>query len=237
MHVSHLLFDLDNTLYRASGGMFDEIKRRMTAFTARYFGISEAEATAVRRDYTARYGTTLGGLLGEGGLEDPEEYLATVHPEDVGPYIIPDPGLRRALLSLPQPKSIFTNSPREHAERVLDCLGVTDCFGRIFDIRSCNFAGKPRPEAYRSALDALGLPPGEVLFLDDATEYLKGYVALGGPAVQVREDGVPTGDWPCLRDVKELPGYLERVSSAGAGRSFRELHREDTEHTEGEGKE
>ncbi|MBN2351122.1 MAG: pyrimidine 5'-nucleotidase [Spirochaetales bacterium] len=209
MRVSHILFDLDNTLYRASGGMFDEIKRRMTAFTARHFGISEDEATAVRRDYTARYGTTLGGLLGEGGLADPEEYLAVVHPEDVGPYIIPDPGLRGALQSLPHPKSIITNSPREHAERVLESLSVSDCFGRIFDIRSCGFAGKPQASAYRSALDALGLPAGRVLLLDDATVYLEAYIALGGPAVQVREDGVPTGDWPCLRDVKELPGWLE----------------------------
>jgi putative hydrolase of the HAD superfamily len=208
MRLSHILFDLDNTLYRASGGLFDEIKRRMTAFVAGHFRVNEEKAAAIRKDYGARYGTTLGGLLREGGLADADEFLAAVHPEDVGPFIVPDPGLRPMLEGLPCPRSIITNSPREHAERVLAVLGVADCFNRIFDIRFVRFAGKPQPEAYERVLDALRLPAESVLFVDDAAAYLQGYRKLGGPVVQVREDGASSADWPCLRDVKELPAFL-----------------------------
>jgi putative hydrolase of the HAD superfamily len=213
MRLKHILFDLDDTLYRASSGLFNEIKRRMTAFVAAYFKVDAEQASAIRKDYAARYGTTLGGLVGEGGLADPEEFLTAVHPADVSPYIAPDPGLRAMLESLPLPRSIFTNSPLEHAQRVLAQLGVADCFPRIFDIRFCGFRGKPLPESYRSVLAALDLNINEVLFVDDASSYVKGYAELGGPVVQVREDGVAAGDWPCLRNIRELPGLLQTMST------------------------
>jgi putative hydrolase of the HAD superfamily len=212
MRIAHILFDLDNTLYKASSGLFDEIRTRMTGFVARFFNVGEQEAAAIRQGYGAKYGTTLGGLLQEGGLRDPEEYLASVHPRDVGAYITPDPGLRPMLVGLPYPKSIITNSPREHALRVLEFLGVADCFGRVFDIRFCNYQGKPMPEAYRLVLTELGRKIENALLVDDVKAYLEAYAALGGPVVQVREDGIASGGWPCLKDVKELPGILETLS-------------------------
>ena len=42
---------------------------------------------------------------------------------------------------------------------------------------------KPHPEAYRLALDALGLPPARVLFVDDQPANVAGAEAVGIPAV------------------------------------------------------
>jgi putative hydrolase of the HAD superfamily len=211
MKLHHILFDLDDTLYRSSSGMFPEIRRRMTAFVAGFLGLSEQEANAKRREYAARFGTTLGGLVQSAGLADPEIFLEEVHPVDVRAYITPDPGLRPLLSGIDCPKSVFTNSPREHAQRVLDVLGISDCFREIYDIRFSGFQGKPLAAAYRRVLAALGEPADRVLFVDDSTSYLQSFVAMGGLVVQIREDGVPTGAWPCLREIKDLARFLEEA--------------------------
>jgi putative hydrolase of the HAD superfamily len=211
MKPRHFLFDLDDTLYRHSSGLFTEISRRMTHFVARHCGLDEAAAQARRREYLARYGTTLTGLMEAAGLADPEPFIAEVHPTDIGAYLPPDPGLRPMLLGLAQPKSVFTNSPLEHAQRVLGHFGVRDCFTQIFDLRFSEFRGKPRAGAYKRVLEVIGEQPAHVLFLDDAHAYLESYRLLGGSVLQVREDGIPSGDWPCLKDVKELPVWLASV--------------------------
>jgi putative hydrolase of the HAD superfamily len=212
MNLRHILFDLDDTLYRSSSGMFPEIRRRMTTFVARFFGLSREKAFRKRQEFVDRYGTTLGGLLESGALTDPELFLEEVHPENVGSFIAPDPGLRPALLSIDCPKSVFTNSPREHAERILDFFGIRDCFREIYDIRFSGFQGKPRADAYRRVLEAVGEPPERVLLVDDSTAYLRAFYNLGGRVLQIREDGVPTGEWPCLKGIKDLPRFL---TSAG----------------------
>jgi putative hydrolase of the HAD superfamily len=211
MKLSHILFDVDNTLYNASNGLFDEMARRMILFLARYFSISEEEARALRTTYGARYGTTLGGLVIEGGLADPEVYIREVHPENVEDYIQKDSALRPMLVSLPYPKSIFTNSPKEHALRILEHLEIADCFEEVFDIRFCHFIGKPVRDSYERVLVKLGKRPQEVLLVDDIPKYLENYAALGGPVLLVKEDGIPASPYPCIRDVKELPHYLASI--------------------------
>jgi putative hydrolase of the HAD superfamily len=212
MNPRHVLFDLDDTLYKSSSGMFPEIRRRMTVFVARFLGLSEDAANAKREEFVTRFGTTLGGLLREAGLEDPEIFLREVHPADVAAYIAPDPGLRPMLRALDVSKSVFTNSPREHAERVLEFFGIRDCFREIYDIRFSGFCGKPLAAAYRRVLAALGETAGRVLLVDDSTAYLQTFRDMGGRVLQVREDGAPTGEWPCLKDIKDLPGFLESTA-------------------------
>jgi putative hydrolase of the HAD superfamily len=158
------------------------------------------------------YGTTLGGLLHNAGLTDPEEFMYEVHPNNIESFIEYDSGLRPMLAGIDIPKSIFTNSPSEHAERVLDYFGIKDCFREIFDIRFSRFVGKPHIQSYRNVLSVVNHPPEHVLFIDDSGSYLEGYQRLGGPVLQIRENGVASGDWPCLQEIKELPRFLSSRS-------------------------
>jgi putative hydrolase of the HAD superfamily len=45
---------------------------------------------------------------------------------------------------------------------------------------------KPTPESFLHVADAIGLPPGRILFLDDTLENIEGAGAVGMPAVHVR---------------------------------------------------
>ncbi|MDR1286876.1 MAG: HAD-IA family hydrolase [Treponema sp.] len=209
--ITHILFDLDNTLYSARFALEEATSRRIRAFTSEWLGVSPEEASAMRRAAMKNYGTTAEWLAAEKGLKDISAYYRIVHPEDEADSLFPDPALRPFLESLPCPLAILTNSPLFHARRILGKLGIEDLFFRIFDIEESGFRGKPRPESYRHALDVLGAEPGTVLFVDDAPGYVEGYLALEKDAkgVLFDESGLYP-DYPGERigRLEELRTYL-----------------------------
>jgi putative hydrolase of the HAD superfamily len=219
--LRHLLVDLDDTLYPASSGLREEIVRRMNAFVARFLETDEESAAAIRQELSRRYGTTLSGLIQQFRYTRADEYLAYTHPAEVERYLSRDPGLRSALQRVRLPMSILTNSPREHAERILGYLGIPDLFLRIYDIRFNDLQGKPHTSLYTRVLHDLGLPAGQVLLIDNRVDYLLGFEKLGGEVLLVEEGECAAqasrgeGEHlPCIRDIKELADYLERRAGA-----------------------
>ncbi|MDR2258347.1 MAG: HAD-IA family hydrolase [Treponema sp.] len=209
--IQYILFDLDNTLYSARYGLEDNVRRRMREFLAARLGISPEEAWRQRAERIGDYGTTLEWLVAERGFTDIEEYFAAVHPADEADILSPDPALRDLLEKIPQPKAILTNSPREHAERVLDKLKISGLFTHIFDVRGNGLKGKPRPEAFFRAFNTLGAAPGEVLFVDDIPAYVEGCRSLGGRGVLLDEnDAYPAYPYPKIRVLGELREILDR---------------------------
>ena len=208
------LFDLDNTLYPESLGMDLDIDRRMTDYVARYLGISVEEAGVFRHERARKYGTTLEWLTLEHGFEDTESYFAAVHPEGEEYCIAPDPDLARILDALPLRKAVLTNSPSEHAERVLARLGVRDRFGAIYDIRFNGLRGKPHADAYQRACAAEGVRAEETVFIDDMPKYVRGFMAVGGRAVLVDEADRFAGEGlPRIRTLAELSEALRAIQS------------------------
>lgn len=209
---AYLVFDLDETLYPTSCGLMQEVSRRMTAFVREHLGVAEEEAARIRRRLRLKHGTTLTGLMREYGLGVAEEYLFYTHDVPLERYLRPDPELARALVSIRQGKSVLTNSPSEHAEKVLRLLGVREQFEHIFDLRFNQLVGKPDAEVYDRVLGVLGRTPGEVLLIDNHLDYLEPFLAAGGQVLLIQEQGcdlpsLPAGV-PCLRDIKELPAFL-----------------------------
>jgi putative hydrolase of the HAD superfamily len=222
--LKYILFDLDNTLYPKSSGLDKEVNRRMTEFTARYLGVSPEEAQRLRETQAIPFGTTLKWLTGSLNLGDPEGFLQAVHPEDLSPFFGPNPKLREMLAAIRFPRAILTNSPMEHALRVLRRLGIEDQFGRIFDIRYNGFRGKPDKTTYEKVLAGLGLEAAEALFIDDMPRYLTPFRELGGQVLLIDESGGkalpgarPAGygadraALPVLREITELRSYLEHL--------------------------
>lgn len=184
MKYSHLLFDMDNTLYPASSDMDKGITRRMLECVADFFHCDMEKAAALRAERIVHYSTTLEWLRAE-GMTDVEGFLAHVHPDNEADELLPQPVLRDFLISLNMPMSILSNAPHEHADRVLAKLGVADLFEAVTDIRDAGFNGKPYPGAYQAALRKVGADIENTLFLDDMQKYTDGWVALGGTAVLI----------------------------------------------------
>ncbi|MDR2766694.1 MAG: pyrimidine 5'-nucleotidase [Treponema sp.] len=213
-NISYLFFDLDNTLYPASLGLEKAVNRRVNEYIAEMLGLSMEDAWALRKErIKARgYGTTIEWLVAEKKFDRArlEQYFAYIHPLDDADPLSPDPALRSLLLSFKRPMAILTNSPREHAERVLDRLALRDIFTSIFDIRYNGLKGKPSPDAFERAFKAAGTTAQNCLFVDDSYPYVEGYRRLGGPGVLIDElDERPDFPAPRIRALEELRNYLD----------------------------
>jgi putative hydrolase of the HAD superfamily len=179
MQYSTIFFDLDDTLYPSTNGLWDAIRDRMNLYMEERLNMPVDEISDLRRKYFIQYGTTLRGLQFHHDV-DADEFLAFVHDLPLKSFLNPDPALRKLIQSLPQKKWIFTNADAAHAKRVLSLLGVEDCFDGIIDVRANNFLCKPEPEVYRSALVHAGEEdPNRCVFLDDSARNLAPATQLG----------------------------------------------------------
>lgn len=206
MRFTSLYFDLDDTLYPASSGLWNAIRDRMNAYMQRMIDLPLPDIIALRQSYLDKYGTTLRGLQAHYDV-DRDEYLAFVHDLPLEKYIHPDPSLCTLLLSLPQRRWIFTNADGNHAGRVLKIMGLEDCFDGIIDIRATDFACKPDKIAYERALVFTGdNNPAQCIIFDDAVRNLAPARQMGFYTILVGKNGSqPEADLaiPRLHDLKD----------------------------------
>lgn len=218
MFFDTLFFDLDDTLYSNTCGLWRTIRERMGLYMHERLGMPLDEIPHIRRRYFETYGTTLRGLQHHHQV-DADDYLAYVHDLPLDQYIAPSPELRQMLLSLPQPRWIFTNADDRHARRVLAVLGMEDCFDGIIDIRAIGFACKPEPKSFERALQIAGaLAPDRCLLFDDSLSNLAGARAAGMHTGWISANGEahPDVDFT-LPDLLALPHALPQLWRGPAG--------------------
>jgi putative hydrolase of the HAD superfamily len=206
-----LFIDLDDTLYPHDNGVWHAISNRIQEYLIQRIGLSPEDAERVRAAYLTQYGTTLNGLRVHYDI-DPHDYLDFVHEIPLETMLTPDSKLREILETAPYRKIIFTNSSREHAHRVLACLGISDQFEQVIDIISLGFVNKPDPDAYAKALALSGDPePGDCTMLDDRLANLLPAGQLGFTTVLV--GGRPDGDQVDYHvpSIHALPDLLRKL--------------------------
>jgi putative hydrolase of the HAD superfamily len=214
--VRIVLFDLDDTLYTNSSGLFREVGQRIESWTARALGLSLEDAKALRRRYYTTYGTTMAGLVKEHPEVDVDVYLDYVHDVDVTRYLEPNPALAAMLDAITVRKAIFTNSITDWAERVTRQLGIRKHFEAIYDVRATDYRSKPDPHAYERVLAALDVPGVACVMLDDQPAYLRGARAYGIRTILVSEDG-EDGDGVdyVVTEILKAEPILQRLLSNG----------------------
>ncbi|URE32209.1 Haloacid dehalogenase-like hydrolase family protein [Musa troglodytarum] len=133
-----LLFDLDDTLYPLSSGIATECLRNIGDYMAEKLGIEQTKIPDLSNLLYKSYGTTMAGLLAIGYRFDYDDYHSFVHGRLPYENLKPDPVLRHLLQSLPIRKVIFTNGDKVHAAKVLERLGLEDCFQGIICFETLN---------------------------------------------------------------------------------------------------
>ncbi|WP_316979703.1 pyrimidine 5'-nucleotidase [Shumkonia mesophila] len=180
------IFDLDNTLYPAVDSLFVHVSQRIRDYIGRFLDLDPEAAFQLQRDYFVRYGTSLRGMMIEHAM-DPVPFLAYVHDVDLA-MIAPNPRLDAALERLGGRKLIFTNASSDHAERVLERLGVARRFDAIFDIADGDFVPKPEPAPYATLVRRYVPKPAAAVMVDDIARNLAPAAALGMTTVWLRND-------------------------------------------------
>ena len=194
MRFNTLFFDLDDTLYPSSTGLWNAIRDRMGQYMHERLDIPWEDIPRIRIQFLETYGTTLRGLQNFYTV-DTEEYLAYVHDLPLDQYLYPEPAVRSLLLSLPQPKWIFTNADAAHARRVLDILKLNDCFRGVIDLHVLNFACKPEKVTYLRALEVAEQDnPSGCVLVEDAIRNLSPAHALGFTTVLIHNHASSPGE-------------------------------------------
>jgi putative hydrolase of the HAD superfamily len=208
MRFTTIFFDLDDTLYPASTGLWKAIKERMNLYMRDRMGIPEAHVPQLREQYFKMYGTTLRGLQQRHKL-DVEDFLAFVHDLPLKDYITPNPRQREIIASLPSRKLIFTNADVHHARRVLTALQLDDLFDNIVDVNAVAPYCKPMPESFAIAQELANEPdPRKCVMIDDLSRTTRAALEVGMASILYGTDEPPAEASGVFTDWDHLPILL-----------------------------
>jgi putative hydrolase of the HAD superfamily len=199
-HIETWVFDLDNTLYPHHVNLWQQVDARIGEFIGNYLKVDPIEARRIQKDYYRRYGTSMRGMMTEHGVRA-DDYLAYVHSIDHSP-LQPNPAMGAAIAKLPGRKLILTNGSTDHADKVLERLGIGSHFEAVFDIVAAELEPKPAPQTYRRFLDLHHVDPAHAAMFEDLSRNLVVPHQLGMATVLV----VPDGSQDVVREDWELEG-------------------------------
>ncbi len=173
------VFDLDDTLHNASAHIFPVMNQAMTNYIMDTLAMDEATAHDLRRHYWRVYGATLKGLMRH-HQTDPQHFLKVTHQfDDLAERVIAVKRLRHLIKSLAGRKVVFTNAPRDYALRVLNLLGIADCFELVFSVESTKFHAKPSLRGFQLLFASLRVKASDCVLLEDNAAALMTAKRLG----------------------------------------------------------
>ena len=220
-HIDTWVFDLDNTLYPHHVNLWQQVDKRIGEFVSRWLTVPPEEARRIQKDYYRRYGTTMRGMMTEHGVRA-DDFLAYVHQIDHSP-LQPDPAMGAAIARLPGRKLVLTTGSTDHADKVLQRLGIGVHFEAVFDIIAAGLEPKPARQTYQKFLRDHDVDPMKSAMFEDLARNLVIPHQLGMTTVLVVPDGtreVVREDWELEgRDdttvdhvTDDLTGFLQAIS-------------------------
>jgi pyrimidine 5'-nucleotidase len=209
MLFTTLFFDLDDTLYPSSTGLWEAIGQRISLYMTERMGFPPEQVVTIREKYFREFGTTLRGLQARHSV-DMDDYLAFVHDVPLDHYLHPDPAVHAAIAGISARKFILTNADSNHARRVLDAVGLQGLFDGIIDVHSMAPFCKPMPEAFELAIKEAGNPEvSTCVLLDDQMRITRAARNLGMYTVLVGKDTPGLDADAALQHLADLPGLLD----------------------------
>tara|TARA_B100000745_G_C20125041_1_gene385316 strand:+ start:740 stop:1414 length:675 start_codon:yes stop_codon:yes gene_type:complete len=210
------IFDLDNTLYSADSGIFQQVHKLMGNFIVEHLNVNINEAKTIQRKYYKKHGTTLRGLMDNHGI-DPDSFLEEVHNLD---YSIVSPNLKLAknLENLNGKKFIFTNANKKHADIILDKLQITNIFEGIFDIKMANYIPKPEIQTYEKLIETYNINPSKTIMFDDIAKNLVPASKIGFTTVWIDvghenfSDDIASSKKYLDHQTKDLSNWLSNIN-------------------------
>jgi len=168
--INTWIFDLDNTLYSADSGIFQQVHKLMGEFISKNLKMDMVEAKKLQSKYYKQHGTTLRGLMDNHGVE-PDYFLDEVHKLDYS-IVGPDEILNKELEKIQGRKIIYTNANKKHVVDVLERINLANFFDEIFDIKMANYIPKPEIRPYEQIIDIFNINPSSSAMFDDIAKNL-----------------------------------------------------------------
>ncbi len=183
INFTHWFFDLDNTLYCANSGIFDQIHKKMSEFISTNLNVSLEKAKLLQKKYFVENGTTLYGLMLNHNI-NPEKFLDYVHDIDFS-IVKPDNELNDLIKKIPEKKIIFTNANISYVKKILKNLNLENIFDDIYDIERMNYLPKPNLKTYKKLISTYQVDANKAILFDDIPQNLLPAAKLGLKTVHV----------------------------------------------------
>lgn len=181
------VFDLDDTLHDASAHIFPVMNQSMTRYIMNHLELSEEDAHALRRYYWRVYGATLKGLVRHHSIK-PGHFLQQTHDfPELAQMVVQRKRLRHWLQRLAGRKVVFTNAPRQYAERVLDLLGIADLFETLFSVESSQYHPKPSARGFAQMLHHIKAKASDCVMLEDSLPALMTAKRMGMKTIWISQ--------------------------------------------------
>lgn len=209
MGFTHIIFDLDETLYPRRAGVLHEIDRRITRWMEHTLELPSDEVIRLREMYLRTYGTSLGGLIAHHEV-DVDDYLAFIHNLPIEDYIGPNPALAQMLSGIPLQKIVFTNATSAHAQRVLRALQIEEQFKRVIGIREVDLNHKPIQEGYERLLRMNDAQGSRCILVEDRAINLEPGKRLGMTTILVDAESEEWVDF-AVADVLEVGQVVDQL--------------------------
>ena len=210
------IFDLDNTLYSADSGIFQQVHILMGKFIEKNLNVEYENAKKIQKDYYKKYGTTLRGLMDNHGI-DPDFFLEEVHKLDYS-IVGPNQKLNEELNKLNGRKIIYTNANLQHVNNVLSRLELTNKFDEIYDIKMANYVPKPEISPYKKIIKKFDIDPVSSVMFDDIAKNLVPAKNVGFSSVWIDHgyenftDDIKNSEKYLDYKTKDLSLFLDKVN-------------------------
>ena len=214
--INTWIFDLDNTLYSADSGIFQQVHILMGDFVSQHLNIELQEAKVLQKKYYKQHGTTLRGMMDNHGV-DPDHFLSEVHKLDYS-IVAPDKNLNQQLEKLEGRKIIYTNANRQHVNDVLERLELTHMFKEIFDIKNANYIPKPEITPYQQIIKNFNIDTSCAIMFDDIAKNLVPAKNVGFTSVWVDagyenfSDDIASSKQYLDYETKNISNFLNQVN-------------------------
>ena len=200
------IFDLDNTLYSADSGIFQQVHELMGKFVSSHLSINIDEAKQIQKKYYKQHGTTLRGMMDNHGV-DPDHFLTEVHKLDYS-IVGPNYKLNEELIKLKGRKIIYTNANMQHALDVLERLELSNFFDDIYDIKMANYIPKPEIAPYEQLIEQFNIDNKSAAMFDDIAKNLVPAKKVGFTSVWIDAGYENFSD-----DIKASKKYLDHETT------------------------
>ena len=204
--INTWIFDLDNTLYSADSGIFQQVHDLMGKFVSSHLDIDIEEAKIIQKNYYKQHGTTLRGMMDNHGV-DPDHFLAEVHKLDYS-IVGPNHKLNEELKKLQGRKIIYTNANMQHALDVLERIELSNFFDEIYDIKMANYIPKPELAPYKQMIAQFDIETKSSAMFDDIAKNLVPAKTVGFTSVWIDAGYENFSD-----DIKASKQYLDHETT------------------------
>ncbi|MEQ9170019.1 MAG: HAD family hydrolase [Rhodospirillales bacterium] len=175
-------------------------------------------AKQCRERFTGKWMTDVVGMVRDAGVDLPEDFIQTLKEKDQDAFkreLKPMPGVMEMVRELTHDRCVASSGPIVKIETTLGVTGLLPYFRPHLFSAGMVKRGKPAPDLFLHAANAMGRAPADCLVIEDSVAGVTG----------ARRAGMRVLGFAGASHAREVADYGESLMAAGAETVFDDMMR------------